>query len=1118
MKMTSYILIGMVALIFVIGGCGQRNDMDRGDLDFVSMNLDQVFSPEQYPYLNSFLGDMTGKDMLTILDSCLAIINKTNAMGYTTNLDYRTLLNIITRLRDTMAEEMVSESLDTTLVADLEALLAIMAGEDADYPEAQIGATLDQLIRRLGPDCLRDQVNDLLTYIMLTDSQTLQNAVSGINLDNITDHQDAFTNLMSTVNGLVDPRQDGRYAGLYEGLFDYGGTDGIVDQLGQVAGSDITLGDLQPMLDDLGAIDFSSTGLLTAETETQLDMTITALEKIISGQASSIDQADIENITGLLSKLLHWWNTTDSGINQDVLRDTVTEVIDLLATDAEARQELAEVLYSVARLLNSGDLPEILTELDTVLDEEGLSTDQTLETLLTNVLSQMPASSDANRLLPEDLFGTATASDTGILTRIASDYSQYDGVDEGLSDYMVQRDQSGNLRTSSGNESALVALLKAMQNADINASMSVVALAIPISITALDIVYPQYYQGFSWHNCDKDDTTNISEFLVGEIVRAIKYRYGVTGADITMGGAPSTADYDGSGAVDPNEAMYWLLWQKRYHVEYSLLITFETDYDGVLDFAFMRLQDLTALITSPSSSSYGLDLAPPVHSNASTVYPGRIRDYIPALAALSGWDYTVTYGSGHVTAVSAAQNPATTSPRHTLIALMWPLMEYFWENGYSGELVSLLTGMLDSSTIDTVSGVLVADSATTAHVLQALEGLDGTGTLVMALSTHGTNDEGLLDNALPLLCRIINRLDEAGVLRTNAENLTGELGAALEDWVEAADNPGQDPDTLFIQKLSQTLFTDTDSQGRTAIDRTRLFLEQNHDALADLCASLGDLMVQNDSLDPLISYVASDNLFTNLQTIWDYGNTWDKLSADIDAISLSIQTITGDPDYDLLLSLETLMDDLADLDNDQFDIDNKPMTALLRHLLRQGDTAGSYNPFVDNLLRIVCQALDLYDENYNTAALVSSTGISENTTIVDAVASLSGYYDLEPIMYLLSGLTEKQTDDGDLLLYKLIADLSTLGDEVLGTEDLPISILQCLFRDVTVNGTTTSAFAVVIDQIDLSGVENESVSMQDVIHDLYTLFSGLDMTPGGDVYTTIYQALDFVVENTVVRQ
>jgi len=96
-------------------------------------------------------------------------------------------------------------------------------------------------------------------------------------------------------------------------------------------------------------------------------------------------------------------------------------------------------------------------------------------------------------------------------------------------------------------------------------------------------------------------------------------------------------------------------------------------------------------------------------------------------------------------------------------------------------------------------------------------------------------------------------------------------------------------------------------------------------------------------------------------------------------------------------------------------------------------------------------------------------------------------------------------------------DVSTLGDAVLGTDELPVSILQCLFRDVPFKGTTTSAASVVIDQIDLSGVVNGSVSMQDVLHDLYTLFGGLDMTPGGDVYTTIYQALDFAVQNTVVR-
>ncbi|MEN6474108.1 MAG: hypothetical protein ABFD81_08855 [Syntrophaceae bacterium] len=1120
----------MLALVFAGVGCSQRHDEERRDLNFLTMNQDQVLSSAQYPDLNSVLGAMTGQDLLAILDTCLLALNKNHNLGYTSSDDYRAMLRIITRLRDTMAEEMSSETLDTTLVADMAALLAIMAGEDSAYPGARIGSTLDQLIQRLGPDCLRDQVKAMLTYIMLTDSRTLQNAVSGLNLSDITGHQAAFTDLMSLLNGLVDPRPEGRYAGLYEGLIDYGGAEGIVDQIGDITGSDITLGDLKPVLDDLKAIDFSSSGLLSAETESQLDQAITALIMIIEGRASSLDQADIENMAGLLSKLLNWWNTTDSGINQDVLRDSVTEVIDLLATDANTRQELAEVLYSLARLLNSSDLPEILTELDTVLDEEGLSSDQTLQTLLTNVLTRMPAASDTNRLLPEDLFGTVTVSDRGILTLIAQDYSRYGGVDEGLSDYLIQRDLLGTLRTSSGRESAIVALLKAMQNADVNASMSVKAsvllINLNITMTALNIVHPQYSQSGSWHDCAKDSTTNISEFLVGEIVRAIKYRYGVTGADITKGGAPASADYNANGIVDPNEAMYWLLWQKHYHVEYVALgiMSLANDYNGVLNFAFMQLEDLkdplnlSAIITyTPTGTSYGLDLAPPVVNNASTVYPGRIRDYIPALAALSGWAYNVTYTSSHVSAVSAAQNPATTSPQHTLISLMWPLMDYFWSNGKTSNLIALLSGILDSSTISTVSGVQVAGGSTTAHVLQALEGVNGTGTLTMALRSHGTNDQGLLDNALPLLCKIINQLDSAGVLRTNANNLTDELDTALEDWVDASSHPGQDPDTLFIQKLDQTLFSDTDSQGRTTIDRTRLFLEQNHTPLSDLCTDLGDLITQNNSLDPLVAYTSSSNCFVNLQTIWDSGNTWDKLSADIDAISANVQTITGNADFDFMLSLETLMADLEDLDNDPVDIGNKPMTALIRHLLRQGDIAGSYNPFVDNLLSIVCEALDLYDENYNPSALVSPTGISENTTVVRAFESLTGYYDLEPAMHLLSALTEKQTDAGDLLLYKLLGDLSTLGDAVLGTDELPVSILQCLFRDVPVKGTPTSAAAVVIDQIDLSGVVNGSVSMQGVIHDLYTLFNGLDITPGGDVYTTIYQALDFAVQNTVVR-
>jgi len=88
---------------------------------------------------------------------------------------------------------------------------------------------------------------------------------------------------------------------------------------------------------------------------------------------------------------------------------------------------------------------------------------------------------------------------------------------------------------------------------------------------------------------------------------------------------------------------------------------------------------------------------------------------------------------------------------------------------------------------------------------------------------------------------------------------------------------------------------------------------------------------------------------------------------------------------------------------------------------------------------------------------------------------------------------------------------------VMGTDELPISILQCLFRDVPLKGASTSAAAVVLDQVDLSAVVSGTVSLQNVIGDLYTLFSGLDMTPGGEVYTTLYKALDFAVQNASVR-
>lgn len=1128
MKITYYISIGMIALAMLLGGCDKRNDVERKDLSFLGMNQNEVFDPVKYPYLSAFTGNMTGNDLLTILDTGMKILNESQRLGYTSSSDYQAMLGIMTHLRDTMAQEMTTEALDTTLVADLSALLAIMAGEDPLYPDCQLGATLDQLVRKAGPDVLSNEVTAMLTYLVAMDTTTLKNAVSGLSIADIKEHPEAFETLMTKVNGLLDPGPTGRYNALYEGLIDYGGSNGIIDQLGAVSGSEITLGDLKPVLDALQAIDFSSSGFLAAETETALDNAITAVEKIIDGRASSLEQADVENIAGLLYKLVAWMNNSgDSSIDPEVIRDTLTEIIDLLATDASVRQELSSMLFALAELLHSDDMPLILADLhDRVLHEGAVTDDKKLRTLLDEVLKSLPSISDSDIHLPHEC--------TDILGLIGNDPTGYEDADKALFDYLIKRNQYGYDRSVTGGESAFVSLLKAMQNADFPARMGVVALMIPIQIDALSIVYPRYWNGTSYQTATKDNTLDIADFLASEIVRAIKFRYGGGEYNPSMGGAPKlghdadrvkNADYNDDGVVDPNEAMYWLLWHKTYHLQYDLIISFQKDYNGVARFAFMRVQDLTALITSPAGNPYGLDLAPPPNAlSVSAVNAGMIRDYVPALAALSGWNYEVKTSNGHVTEVNPLSDPTNDDdpPNHRLINVMWPLMDYFWNENQADNriymLVDLLKTILDTSSLISDDGLTLANNATTATVLQNVEGPNGDGLLTMAIRPHDADPYGILHGGLPFIANVISRLNnqpfgDGTILSAIADDMNTELIS----WVSGYGSG--DTDLRFVNKLEETLF-ELDDQGTTAMQRLELFVSQNQGPLADLCVALGDLMTKGNDLDPLVDYAVSGAFFANLQTIWDNGNTWDKLQADIDDINLQIQTISGNTGFDFMTELQASLADLRDLHTTPADIGSRPVTAMLRHLLTPSGGASHYNPFVDGLLSLTCKTLDLYDENYNPGAVISPTGITADTTVVEAVQRVTGTYDLLPLQNLLFALTEKQTDEGELLLFKLLSDLSTFSDEAFGDEELPMSIVQSLFREVDVRGTPTSAVAVVMDQIypGMVLVHSGGLSFQDVIGDTNRLFGGLDMQPNGEVYTTLFQALDFVVQNVRVQQ
>jgi hypothetical protein len=84
----------------------------------------------------------------------------------------------------------------------------------------------------------------------------------------------------------------------------------------------------------------------------------------------------------------------------------------------------------------------------------------------------------------------------------------------------------------------------------------------------------------------------------------------------------------------------------------------------------------------------------------------------------------------------------------------------------------------------------------------------------------------------------------------------------------------------------------------------------------------------------------------------------------------------------------------------------------------------------------------------------------------------------------------------------------------LGTEDISTAFLQAMFKKVSVDGKNESVISAALGLIELEAIISEEISMQGVMDDLYRLMEGSDLKPGGDLYTTIYNALGFVVQNS----
>ncbi len=271
---------------------------------------------------------------------------------------------------------------------------------------------------------------------------------------------------------------------------------------------------------------------------------------------------------------------------------------------------------------------------------------------------------------------------------------------------------------------------------------------------------------------------------------------------------------------------------------------------------------------------------------------------------------------------------------------------------------------------------------------------------------------------------------------------------------------------------------------------------------------LGDLLLEDAGIDPLLQYCLSEHFWGRLELLWDSGATWTSLEADIELLKTDFKQLCAIDDFDILAELTALLADLADLDVTPAGLNDRPVSRLARYLLQPQD-GSNYNPFVDGLASLLCKGLNYYDGVYNPSA----AALGDADTLVSIIASLTAY-DLRPVQNLLLALSEKRTVSGDLLVWAIMKDLDSLLDEIVGSEELSVSLIQSLF--ITDAASNRSVVSSLLGIMDFAPVCNGEISMQDVFVELDRLLDGMELQPGSATYNTLIDVLTFVIENSYV--
>jgi hypothetical protein len=388
---------------------------------------------------------------------------------------------------------------------------------------------------------------------------------------------------------------------------------------------------------------------------------------------------------------------------------------------ATFKKDLGNFLDAAEKLIATADIEQIIRSLNAVmaLNDNPDPQKNTLAKFAGNALRGLAPISDGDTIKgmlialadmdAKELKDTARLNDDLIMILTTNMYGQ-------------------KLETSEIKTSELRTLLFMIQSA--NVERHVILAGIDTGIPLLRMVDSPDHP-YNEPGTVKDQTLNIAQWAIGEIVTAI--RWGREGK-IKLN--------DNNVLMDKFQAFDWVMYKKRY----------ELTFVGV---SLMSFNGMAGMLSNNMVKFF---------------MPPAIVDTFPALVDLGGGMTEAEYARGTFggfTSQSWKERYGTAGKRHKLLALAAPLMEYCWShkdaNGKqrSGDMVQVLAG-LNEIPLPPVYQKLNNDNPDATfrkdNYPSVIKAIEDSGLLTYVVKKRGETD--IVVPALDLLVTVVSKLNQ----------------------------------------------------------------------------------------------------------------------------------------------------------------------------------------------------------------------------------------------------------------------------------------------------------------------------------------------------------------------